>query len=40
MKAKKVGKKDANTRITQRRVIERETEALSVKSLRHPPRGK
>ena len=37
MKAKKVGKKDANTKITQRCVIKEETEFLSVKPLRHPP---
>ena len=37
MKAKRVGKKDANTKTTQRCVIEEETEVLGVKSLRHPP---
>ena len=39
MKAKRVGKKDANTKITQRCVIEEETEVLGVKPLRHPPSG-
>ena len=34
MKAKRVGKKDANTKTTQRCVIEEETEILGVKSLR------
>ena len=34
MKAKRVGKKDANTKTTQRCVIEEETEVLNVKSLR------
>ena len=37
MKAKRVGKKDANTKITQRCVIEEETEDLRVKSLHRPP---
>ena len=37
MKTKRVEKKDANTKTTQRCVIEEETEALSVKPLRHPP---
>ena len=37
MKAKRVGKKDANTKTTQRCVIEKETEVFSVKPLyRHP----
>ena len=39
MKAKRVGKKGANTKITQRCVIEEETEVLRVKSLRRPPSG-
>ena len=30
MKAKRVGKKDANTKITQRCVIEEETETLGI----------
>ena len=33
MKAKRVGKKDANTKITQRCVIEEEMEVLDVKPL-------
>ena len=37
MKAKRVGKKDANTKTTQQCVIEEETEELSVKPLRRPP---
>ena len=37
MKAKRIGKKDANTKTTQRCVIEEETEALNVKPLHHPP---
>ena len=37
MKAKIVGKKDANTKTTQRCVIEEKTEILSVKPLRRPP---
>ena len=37
MKAKRVGKKDANTKITQRCVIEEETEVLSIKPLYRPP---
>ena len=37
MKGKRVGKKDANTKTTQRCVIEEETKVLGVKSLRHPP---
>ena len=37
MKAKRVGKKDANTKTTQRCVIEKETEVFGVKPLyRHP----
>ena len=37
MKAKRVGKKDANTKTTQRCVIEKETEVFDVKPLyRHP----
>ena len=39
MKAKRVGKKDANTKTTQRCVIEEEIEALDVKPLHHPPSG-
>ena len=34
MKAKRVGKKDANTNTTQRCVIEEETEVLDIKPLR------
>ena len=34
MKAKRVGKKDANTKTTQQCVIEEETEVLGVKPLR------
>ena len=37
MKGKRVGKRDANTKIIQRCVIEEETEVLDVKSLRRPP---
>ena len=37
MKAKRVGKKDANTKTTQRCVIEEETEELGEKPLRRPP---
>ena len=37
MKAKRVGKKDANTKTTQRCVIEEETKVLNVKPLRRPP---
>ena len=33
-------KRDANTRTTERYVIEEETEALGVKPLRRPPSGK
>ena len=36
MKAKRVGKNDANTKTTQRCVIEKETEVLYVKPLRRP----
>ena len=39
MKGKKVGKKDANTKTTQRCVIEEETKVLGVKPLRRPPRS-
>ena len=39
MKGKKVGKKDANTKTTQRCVIEEETEILSVKPLHRPRSG-
>ena len=39
MKAKRVGKKDANTKTTQRCVIEEETEVLGVKPLRRPLSG-
>ena len=39
MKAKRVGKKDANTKTTQQCVIEEETEVLDVKPLHHPPSG-
>ena len=39
MKAKGVGKKDANTKTTQRCVIEEETEVLGVKPLHGPPSG-
>ena len=39
MKAKRVGKKDANTKTTQRCVIKEETEILDVKPLRCPPNG-
>ena len=37
MKAKRVGKKDANTKTTQQCVIEEETEVLGVKPLCRPP---
>ena len=37
MKGKRVGKKDVNTKTTQRCVIEEETEVLDVKPLRRPP---
>ena len=36
MKGKRIGKKDANTKTTQRCVIEKETEVLGVKPLRLP----
>ena len=36
MKEKRVGKKDANTKTTQRCVSEEETKVLSVKPLRRP----
>ena len=36
MKGKRVGKNDANTKTTQRCVIEEETEVLYVKPLRRP----
>ena len=39
MKAKRVGKKDANTKITQRCVIEEETEVLDIKPLCYLPSG-
>ena len=39
MKAKRVGKKDANTKTTQRCVIEEETEVLGVKPLCCPLSG-
>ena len=39
MKGKIVGKKDANTKTTQRCVIEEETEVLGIKPLCHPPSG-
>ena len=35
MKAKRVGKKNANTKTAQRCVIEEETEVLGLKHLRH-----
>ena len=37
MKAKRVGKKDANTKTIQRCVIEEETKFLDVKPLNRPP---
>ena len=37
MKAKRVGKNDANTMTTQRCVVEEETKVLSVKPHRRPP---
>ena len=37
---KSKGKRYANTRTTQRCIIEEEIEALGVKSLRRPPSGK
>ena len=39
MKAKRVGKKDANTKTTQRCVIEEETKVFGVKPLRRPSSG-
>ena len=39
MKAKRVRKKDANTKTTQRCVIKEESEVLDVKPLRHPSSG-
>ena len=39
MKAKRVGKKDANTKTAQRYVIEEETEVLGVKPFHRPPSG-
>ena len=39
MKAKRVGKKDANTKTTQRCVIEEETEVLGIKPLHRPLSG-
>ena len=39
MKGKRVGKKDANTKTTQRCVIKEEIEVLNVKPLRRPPSG-
>ena len=39
MKVKRVGKKDANTKTTQRCIIEEETEILGIKPLRRPPSG-
>ena len=39
MKGKRVGKKDANTKTTQRCVIKEEIEVLSIKPLRRPPSG-
>ena len=39
MKGKRVGTKDANTKTTQRCVIEEEIEVFGVKPLRRPPRG-
>ena len=39
LNSKDYEKRDANTRTTQRRVIEEETEALGVKPLRRPPSG-
>ena len=37
MKAKRVGKKDANTKTTQQYVIQEETKVLGIKLLRRPP---
>ena len=39
MKGKRVWKKDANTKTTQRCVIEEETEVLGIKPLHRPPSG-
>ena len=39
MKAKRVGKKNANTKTAQRCVIEEETEVLGVKPFHRPPSG-
>ena len=39
MKAKRVGKKNANTKTTQQCIVEEETEVLSVKPLCRPPSG-
>ena len=39
MKRKRVGKKDANTKTTQRCVIKEKTEVLNVKPLCYPPSG-
>ena len=39
MKAKRVEKKDANTKTTQQCVIEEETEVLGVKPFYRPPSG-
>ena len=39
MKAKRVRKKDANTKTTQRCVIKEETEVFGVKLLYRPPSG-
>ena len=40
IKRKRVGKRDANTKITLACVIEEEIEEFSEKPLRHPPSGK
>ena len=40
MKAKRLEKKDVNTKTTQRCVIKEETEVLGVKPLRYPPSAK
>ena len=39
MKGKRVGKKDANTKTTQRCAIEEKIEVLGVKPLCRPPSG-
>ena len=39
MKAKRIGKKDANTKTTQRCVIEEEIEVLGIKPLCRAPSG-